>query len=106
MRGPKAASCAGSFKRHFIQVQLAQEHGRRSFQPPGDLSVFGGNSILENIRSRCGLQTGCIDIVLERNRDAMQMTGNSAGLALPIAFPGLLQSVCLVQRDKSVQSWI
>ena len=93
VRYAEAASSAGSLKRHFIQVQLAQEDRRRSLQAPGNLSVFGGNSILENIRRRCGLQTGCIDIVLERNGDAMQMTGNPAGLALPIAFARLFQGV-------------
>ena len=89
--GAEAAGGAGAGECHLIQVQLAEEDDARGLQAPGDLCVFGGDSILEDLRGRRGEDARGVDVVLEGDGNAVQAAGDAPGLALTIALAGLRQ---------------
>ena len=89
MRWAEAAGSAGAFERHFIQVQLAEEHGAGCFESPRDFRIFGRHAILENARCRSGFDSRGIDVVFESDRNAVQPAGDAPRLALAVAFPRL-----------------
>src|SRR5438270_12182052 len=102
MYGTKTARRSSAGERHFVQVQFAQQDCAGGLQPPGDFRVFSRHAVLENLSCRGGPYASGVDVVFERERDAVQPAGNASGLSLPVAFARLLQSGTRIEGDERI----
>ena len=61
-----------------VHVELAEQDGAGLVQTPRDLGVRGGHAVGEGGRGRGRADAGGVDVVLERDRDAVQRAAPSA----------------------------
>ena len=71
VNGAETAGGPGAGESHFIQVQFAEQDDSGSLQSPGYFRIFGWDAVLKNLSSRGCSQAGGVDIVFERDRDAV-----------------------------------
>ena len=68
-----------------MQVGLADEHGAGGGQAACDLGVFRRHAIVEDGAGRGGAHGGGVDVVLERDRNAVQRPAELAGALLGVS---------------------
>src|SRR5215471_11006480 len=71
---PEICDCRSSPESEFMEVQLADQDGACLLQTHDDFGVFRRNAILEYTARRRGFDAGSIDIVFQRDRNAMKRT--------------------------------
>ena len=86
-----AGHAGGGEVGQFGEHRLGEDHRAGLAQVRGERRVVGRDVALEGHRPAGGRQVGGVDVVLERDRNAVQRPAHLAGLALGVEPVGLVQ---------------
>src|SRR5688572_20399770 len=106
MDGPEVGDSRRSTEREFVQVQFAEDHHPGPLQPQDDLGVLLGHAILEDAAGGRRQYASSVDVVLERDRDAMERPARPAAPELALDLTGRSQRLLTRDGDKRVDRTI
>ena len=86
-----------------VKVGLANQHRTCLLQAAGHLGVLAGDAIVEHRAGRGGPDARGVDVVLERDGNAVERAANLAGTTLLVERPGFGQRAVGEDRDEGVQ---
>lgn len=100
VHGTEATGGAGPFEGHLIEIELAQKDRPSGFEARGDFGILGWDAIVEHATGGRGADGGSVDVVFERDGDAIQRP--TAG-TLSIAGPRLIEGNLFGDGEEAVQ---
>src|SRR5688572_33409206 len=102
MDGPEVGDSRRSTEREFVQVQFAEDHRPGPLQPENDLGVLLGHAILEDAAGGCRQNASGVDVVLERDRDAMEWPARPAPPEFSLDLTGRSERLLAHDGDERV----
>ena len=89
--------------RELVQIELAEQDRARVLQSARDFGIFGRNAVLEQLARAGGANAGGVDVVLERDRNAVQRPAPLPTLLLGLHLPRRGERLFGDDGDEGVQ---
>ncbi len=87
--GAEVGDVAGAADGELVEVELADDDGSGEFEAADDVGVFGGDAVAEHGAGSGGAGAGGVDVVFERDGNAVEWAAEFAGFLFGVEFRGL-----------------
>jgi hypothetical protein len=89
-----------------VEICLAEQNRAGALQSADYFGIFGGNAILEQLTRSSGADAGSVDVVLQRDRDAMEWAARATVLELSFELARLGEGCLRGHGYEGVELWI
>jgi hypothetical protein len=87
VHGPEEAFVGRATVREFLKVEFAEDDGSSGFESADDFGVIGGNAVLIDAIGGGGANSGRVDVVFDRDGNAVERTAPFAAMQLSFHLP-------------------